>query len=57
MRIGFLIQARRMTFGIEPLFTYYHFKISEIKKLRQVYWGKLNEVFIDELKESIADVW
>ncbi|GAG14634.1 unnamed protein product, partial [marine sediment metagenome] len=30
---------------------------SEIKKLRQVYWGKLNEVFIDELKESIADVW
>jgi vacuolar-type H+-ATPase subunit C/Vma6 len=57
MRTGFLIQARKMTFGIEPLFTYYHFKISEIKKLRQVYWGKMNEVPVDELKESISDVW
>lgn len=57
MRTGFLIQARRMTFGIEPLFAYYHFKISEIKKLRQVYWGKMNDVPVDELKESISDVW
>lgn len=57
MRLGFLSQARKMTFGVEPLFTYYQFKISEIKKLRQVYWGKLNEVSVDELKESIPDVW
>ncbi len=56
-RLEFLLFARKMTFGIEPLFTYYHFRMSEIKKLRQVYWGKLNEVSIDELKESIPDVW
>ncbi|HEC78157.1 MAG TPA: hypothetical protein ENI34_03320 [candidate division WOR-3 bacterium] len=57
MRLNFLTQARRMTFGVEPLFGYYHFKNSEIKKLRQVYWGKLNEVPLDQLKESIPDVW
>jgi vacuolar-type H+-ATPase subunit C/Vma6 len=56
-RLGYLQQARRMTFGVEPLFTYYHFKMNEIKKLRQVYWGKLNEVGADDLKESIPDVW
>lgn len=56
-RMQFLLAARRMTFGVEPLFTYYQFKLAEIKKLRQVYWGKLNEVPIDDLKESIANVW
>ncbi len=56
-RLEFLLMARRMAFGVEPLFAYYHFKMSEIKKLRQVYWGKLNEVPIDDLKESIPDVW
>ena len=53
----FLLAARKMTFGVEPLFTYYQFRLAEIKKLRQVYWGKLNEVEIDDLKESIAGVW
>jgi vacuolar-type H+-ATPase subunit C/Vma6 len=57
MRLEFLVQARKMTFGVEPLFTYYQCVMNEIKKLRQVYWGKLNEVPIDELKESIPDVW
>jgi vacuolar-type H+-ATPase subunit C/Vma6 len=56
-RLGYLLQARRMTFGVEPLFGYYHFKMSEIKKLRQVYWGKRNEVAVEDLKESIPDVW
>ena len=46
-----------MTFGVEPLYTYYQFKMNEIKKLRQVYWGKLNEVPMSDLKESIPDVW
>jgi V/A-type H+-transporting ATPase subunit C len=57
MRLGFLLMARRMTFGVEPLFAYYQFKSEEITKLRQVYLGKLNEVPIDDLKESIPDVW
>ena len=57
MRLEFLLQARKMTFGVEPLFAYFQFVMSEIKKLRQVYWGKLNEVILDELKESIPDVW
>jgi V/A-type H+-transporting ATPase subunit C len=57
MRLGFLLQARRMAFGVEPLFAYYHFKMGEIKKVRQVYWGKLNAVAPDALKESIPDVW
>jgi len=56
-RLGFLLQARRMTFGVEPLFAYYIFKMNEITKLRQVYWGKLNEVSGEDLKESIPDVW
>lgn len=56
-RLGYLLQARHMTFGVEPLFSYYHFRVGEIKKLRQVYWGKLNEVSVDDLKESIPDVW
>ena len=57
MRLGFIKQARTYTFGVEPLFCYYEFKKNEIKKLRQVYYGKLNEVAVDELKESIPDVW
>ncbi len=56
-RLGYLAQARRMTFGVEPLFAYYKFKTGEITKLRQVYWGKLNEVSVEDLKESIPDVW
>jgi len=56
-RFGYLLQARHITFGVEPLFGYYHFKMGELRKLRQVYWGKLNEVAIDDLKESIPDVW
>jgi V/A-type H+-transporting ATPase subunit C len=57
MRLGFLLQARRMAFGVEPLFAYYHCKMGEIKKVRQVYWGKLNEVSLETQKESIPDVW
>lgn len=56
-KLMYLTQARRMTFGVEPLFTFYRFKMSEITKLRQVYWGKLNEVPVEDLKESIPDVW
>lgn len=57
MRLEFLLQARRMTFGVEPLFGYYYFKMAEIKKVRQIYWGKLNELSCDAQKESIPDVW
>lgn len=57
MKLRFLLQARKMTFGVEPLFCYHEFKLAEIKKLRQVYWGRMNEVSIDELRESIPDVW
>lgn len=57
MKLEFLLQTRRMTFGVEPLYGYYQFKMSEIKKIRQVYWGKLNEVPSEDLKESIPDVW
>jgi vacuolar-type H+-ATPase subunit C/Vma6 len=57
MKLRFLVQARNMTFGVEPLFCYYEFKLAEIKKLRQVYWGRLNELPIEELRESIPDVW
>lgn len=57
MRLGFIRQARTFTFGVEPLFCYYEFKKNEITKLRQVYYGKLNELPVDELKESIPDVW
>ena len=57
MKLRFLLQARNMTFGVEPLFCYHEFKLAEIRKLRQVYWGRTNEVPIDELRESIPDVW
>jgi V/A-type H+-transporting ATPase subunit C len=57
VKLNFLRQARRMVFGVEPLFTYYHFKMSEIKKLRQVYQAKRNDISPENLKESIPDVW
>ena len=57
MKLQFLLQARRMAFGVEPLFGYYQFKLTEIKKLRQVYWGKLNQIPTENIKESIPDVW
>jgi vacuolar-type H+-ATPase subunit C/Vma6 len=56
-RLRYLAQARHMTFGVEPLFGFYQFKKAEIRKLQQVYWGKLNEVPVEDLKESIPDVW
>lgn len=56
-RLGFLRQARFLAFGVEPLFGYYQMKMGEIRKLRQVYWGKVNEMPLDQLKESIPDVW
>ncbi len=57
IRLQFLLQTRRMAFGVEPLFGYYQFKLTEIKKLRQVYWGKLNQIPAENIKESIPDVW
>jgi len=57
VRLNYLVQARRMAFGVEPLFAFYHFRMSEIRKLQQMYWGKINEVAVEELKESISDVW
>jgi V/A-type H+-transporting ATPase subunit C len=56
-RLGFLLQARRMAFGVEPLFAYYHFKMGEMREVRQVYWGKVNEIPPETQKESIPDVW
>jgi|UniRef100_A0A7V3RI98 V/A-type H+-transporting ATPase subunit C len=57
MRLNFLKKARYFTFGVEPLFSYYHFKTAEIKKLRQVYMGRQYNIPLAQLKESIPDVW
>ncbi len=57
MKLSFLKLTRYYTFGVEPLFGYYQFKLSEIKRLRQVYMGKQYNIPIEQLKESIPDVW
>ncbi|MGQ9534798.1 MAG: V-type ATPase subunit [bacterium] len=57
MKLQFLRIARFYTFGIEPLFGYYQFRMAEIRKLRQVYMGKKYNIPSVELKESIPDVW
>lgn len=57
MRLSFLKLTRYFTFGVEPLFGYYHFKLSEIKRLRQIYMGKQYNIPTAQLKESIPDVW
>ncbi|MEO0096154.1 MAG: V-type ATPase subunit [candidate division WOR-3 bacterium] len=57
MKLSFLKLTRYYTFGVEPLFGYYQFKLSEIKRLRQVYMGKQYNIPITQLKESIPDVW
>ncbi|MCX7995627.1 MAG: V-type ATPase subunit [candidate division WOR-3 bacterium] len=57
MKLQFLKMARYYTFGVEPLFSYYHFKLNEIKLLRQVYMGKQYNIPSFQLKESIPDVW
>ncbi len=57
MKLQFLKIARFYTFGIEPLFGYYQFKLAEIRRLRQVYMGKQYDIPAMQLKESIPDVW
>lgn len=57
MKLSFLKLTRYFTFGVEPLFGYYQFKLSEIKRLRQVYMGKQYNIPIAQLRESIPDVW
>ncbi len=57
MRLQFLKTARYYTFGIEPLFGYYNFKLNEIRLLRQVYMGKLYNIPTAQLRESLPDVW
>jgi len=57
MKLQFLKMARFYTFGVEPLFGYYQFKMAEIKRLRQVYMGKEYNILAAQLKESIPDVW
>lgn len=57
MKLQFLKLTRYYTFGVEPLFGYYQFKLSEIKRLRQVYMGKQYNIPVAQLKESIPDVW
>ncbi len=56
-RLQFLKIARYYTFGVEPLFGYYQFKMAEIKRLRQVYMGKEYNIPVNQLKESIPDAW
>ncbi len=56
-RLGFLRQARFYTFGVEPLFGYFHYKRAEIKCLRQVYIGRLKNLPLSYIKEGIPDVW
>ncbi|MEO0185136.1 MAG: V-type ATPase subunit [candidate division WOR-3 bacterium] len=57
MKLQFLKTARFYTFGVEPLFGYYQFKLAEIRRLRQVYMGKQYNIPASQLKESIPDVW
>ncbi|MEO0227750.1 MAG: V-type ATPase subunit [candidate division WOR-3 bacterium] len=56
-RLVFLKQARMYAFGVEPLFGYLHFKRAEIRCLRQVYTGRLRNLPVSYIKESIPDVW
>lgn len=57
MKLNFLKLTRYYTFGVEPLFGYYQFKMAEIKRLRQVYMGKIYNISVSQIKESIPDVW
>jgi len=56
-RLNFLKQARFYTFGVEPLFGYYHFKMAEVKSLRQIYIGKIHNIPASQIEKSIPDVW
>lgn len=57
MKLQFLKSARYYTFGVEPLFGYYQFKLNEIKRLHQIYLGKQHNIPEAQLKESIPDVY
>uniref|UniRef100_A0A7V1EI68 V-type ATP synthase subunit C n=1 Tax=candidate division WOR-3 bacterium TaxID=2052148 RepID=A0A7V1EI68_UNCW3 len=57
MKLQFLKLTRYYTFGVEPLFGYYQFKLNELKRLRQIYMGKQYNIPVAQLKESIPDVW
>lgn len=56
-KLEYLRRCRVMVFGVEPLYGYYYFKRTELKKLRQVLAAKQSAVAEEELRESIADVW
>ncbi|MEO0074964.1 MAG: V-type ATPase subunit [candidate division WOR-3 bacterium] len=51
-----LLLSRYCTFGYEPLVAYYLLKESEIRNLRKIAYGIIEQTPKDEIKESIACV-
>ena len=55
--IGFLKQAKYITFGPEPILAYYLAKQNEIKLIRWVIIGKLNDLPKEEILERLNDTY
>ncbi|HIE05670.1 MAG TPA: hypothetical protein EYP58_02605 [bacterium (Candidatus Stahlbacteria)] len=55
--LSYMKQARRFIFGVEPLFCYYSFLEAEITRLRRIYIGKLHRLPVDEIRESLPEVY
>ena len=50
-------QAKYITFGLEPIIGYLLAKENELKMIRIVMVGKINELPVEEIKERLRDVY
>ncbi|RKX68785.1 hypothetical protein DRP53_09985 [candidate division WOR-3 bacterium] len=55
--LRYMKMARRFVFGIEPLFSYYSFLEAEVIRLRRIYIGKLHRLPVEEIRESLPEVY
>ena len=55
--LRYMRKTRRFVFGVEPIFGYYTFLESETTRLRRIYIGKRHRLPIEDIRESLPDVY
>ncbi len=53
--IKYVRSAKWISFGLEPIISYYYAKQKELKVVRMILSGKLNEISFDDIKEGVPD--
>ena len=55
--LEYLRKAKLIAFGVEPLIAYIHGKENELRNIRTIMVGKLNQVESNVIKESLPRVY